>query len=198
MRTQVHWFGILSLGLSLGLLPATGLGGSEAPSGQPTITLEGLSDLKPAELEQLFNQSPPGELPTGRVQGRVVRLATPFLRGPLRGLLNVLWRGKFFYPEEGTLHNIVLGHRTFKGKVYQEASWLDGKPAWIIDYRETSPSIEYIRDEFRIVAPGIYLGWTFNRNDRAFLLNFAIDSNPPPKQEEDPPPADREDVPESP
>ena len=165
------------------------------------LTLAGLKDLKPAQLESLFRKSLPGPIPTTQVRGTVVRYEgrIPFWK-LVRGVANGLWSGKIFYPQTGvsrtldgtshyivsSLHNIVGGHPVFKGLVYKEHSWLenDDRDAWIIDYTDTAKEIAWIRDEFRYVGCGIYLGWTFDRTGgrkgKRFILNFAIDGNPAP------------------
>lgn len=156
-------------------------GASDALAAGPVHTLDSLPAMSPEALEVLFTRSSPGELPESRVRGKVVRFEAWLLSAPISAFLNVLWSGKVFHPDS-TLHNLVLGHKHFKGEVYLSESWLDGKPAWIIDYRRTSPSIGYIRDEFRHVGRGVYLGWTFDntggQEGKRFMLNFAIDSEP--------------------
>lgn len=167
----------------------------------PVYTLKTLKKLDKKELRALFEGASLGVLPTDKVRGTVVRKN---LNNPItRGLLNTLWSGKQFYAQEGaweeieqerffiesTLHNIVLGHKMFKGQVYRSTSWLDGKPCWVIDYRKTASTIGYIRDEFRHIGQGLFLGWTFDMtpNDegvrgKRFMLNFAIDTKPSPKK----------------
>jgi len=156
-------------------LPAFAEGTPAIESSGPAYALETLRSLSKDELRGLFETSLPGELPSGIVRGTVVRLSVNL--GIKRLILNQLWAGKNFYPQEGaweeiagkryfiesTLHNIVAGANAFKGQVYKDVSWLDGKPCWVIEYRKTSPIIGYIRDEFRHVGNGLYLGWTFDQ-----------------------------------
>ena len=57
-------------------------------------------------------------------------------------------------------------------------SWIDGKPALIMDYAETSKLFPAIRDEVREVSPGLYLGVTHERtaDGPKFKTYFTLDS----------------------
>jgi hypothetical protein len=167
-----------------------------AEPAQEAYTLDSLAAMDPQALERVFRGSSPAEHPRARVRGKVVHVDAWALSGPLSVLMNALWSGKDFTPQsprlrdfqgtprlvEATLKNIVLGHKQFKGEVYRDGSWLDGRPAWVIDYRNTAPSIGYIRDEFRYVGNGVWLGWTFDgtngKEGKRFMLSFAIDAKP--------------------
>ncbi len=68
-----------------------------------------------------------------------------------------------FDPERGELRNEIgpIGAHSIRAKVYYAESWFDQKEAIILDYRETSLLARWIRDEIRLVAPGLYLGIVF-------------------------------------
>ncbi|MBN8904147.1 MAG: hypothetical protein J0H57_24265 [Rhodospirillales bacterium] len=57
-------------------------------------------------------------------------------------------------------------------RIKQEPSWLDGKPCIVLDYSETSMVAQWIRDEIRLVAPGLYLGKVYWGKTR--LIDFAL------------------------
>ncbi|HLZ07113.1 MAG TPA: hypothetical protein VKT80_00875, partial [Chloroflexota bacterium] len=84
------------------------------------------------------------------------------------------WQGKVFDPDNGVLRNEILpiGLKAIVARVYPSASWFDGKPAIILDYSQTSLVAHWIRDEIRLVAPGLYLGIVYW--DKTKLINFAL------------------------
>jgi hypothetical protein len=176
------------------LLSAPSYADTEVGASGPVYTLKSIKKLDDDKLKELFTASPAGPVPTGNVAGSVIRLTHDITIN--RWLVNQLWSGKIFHAQqsgvwkefagnrqfvESSLHNLVGGHRMFKGEVYRSTSLLDGKPCWVIDYRNTSQIIGHIRDEFRHVGHGLYLGWAYNRTrtpggepGRVIMLNFAL------------------------
>ena len=104
------------------------------------------------------------------------------LFGPGRPLAGVaakiahllFWKGEIFDPAKGELRNEILptGVPAIVAKVYSAPSWLDGKECIVLDYSKTSLVAHWIRDEIRLVAPGLYLGLVFWKKDR--ILGFAL------------------------
>ena len=90
----------------------------------------------------------------------------------------IAWKGKIFDPEKGDLRNEIspFGIDAIRAKVFYGTSWFDGAEAIIIDYSETSLVAQWIRDEIRLVAPGLYLGVVFW--DDTKILNFALRFDP--------------------
>jgi hypothetical protein len=130
------------------------------------------------ELEELFRQSPAGEIREGDADGAVlVAPGTGVSFVAARILRLVAWQGKVFDRQKGELRNKVgpFGFKLVRAKVYKEASWFDGKETIVLDYSKTSFVASRIRDEIREVAPGFYLGLVFwNRTKVAlFSLKFA-------------------------
>ena len=62
-----------------------------------------------------------------------------------------------------TAINRFFGLPIIRGRVYQGASWLDGRPSLILDYQGTSRLYDHYRDEIRQVGPDLYLGLMFDR-----------------------------------
>lgn len=71
------------------------------------------------------------------------------------------WQGKQFFSTTAAV-NVLRGEKTcLPMQVLQERSWLDGKPALVCRYGETSPlPWRYVRDEFRALTPTSWLGMT--------------------------------------
>jgi hypothetical protein len=142
------------------------------------LDLPDLLELSKDELDELFRQSPAGEIPQGDADGIVlVAPGTEVSWLASKTIHLVAWRGKFFRPEKGDLKNKILpfGLQAVRAKVYKQASWFDGKETIVLDYSKTSLLARKVRDEIREVSPGVYLGLVFWGRDKIalFALKFA-------------------------
>jgi hypothetical protein len=122
------------------------------------LTFERLTCMNWDELQCLYRDAQPGHMPCGFVRGRSLFPPCEFLSGARTKVANCLWKGKHFCPEDGTLVNQWLGIRAIRANTSMGESWLDGKPALILDYADTSRVWHDARDEMREVAPGLYVG----------------------------------------
>jgi hypothetical protein len=121
------------------------------------------------ELLALYRAGSPGPIPTGRVRGRaLVRPGTSLAPALSRGA-GLVWQGKVF-EGDGTAINRFFGVRAVRGRVFSGPSLLDGAPAIILDYRDTSRVYWRYRDEIRQVAPGLYLGLMYDNTTRPARL----------------------------
>ena len=140
--------------------------------------LPDLLKLEKDELDELFRQSPAGEIPDGDADGiLLVAPGTDFSGIASRIVHLVAWRGKVFRRKEGDLKNKILPLtvRAVRAKVYKDPSWFDGKETIVLDYSKTSFVARKVRDEIREVGPGVYLGLVFWGRDKIalFALKFA-------------------------
>src|SRR5262245_37956168 len=134
-----------------------------------------LLQISQEQLDELFKQSPPGNIPTGEGTGTAVIFPGSWWAKFFASLTRwFLWQGKIFDPQSGSLRNriTVFGLPAIKAKVYQAPSWLDEKEAIILDYSKTSWLAHWIRDEIREVAPGLYLGKVWWGRYR--LIDFSV------------------------
>jgi len=142
-------------------------------------TLDDLVNLSAAQLNQLYQQSGPGPVPTGRVVGRALY---PDAKNPRArsNAARIAWQGKVFDPSTSTATNRFFGVKAIKGNVYLGPSWYDGQPSMILDYEGTSRIYGDYRDEIRQIAPGLYLGLMYNRTKAPPTLKmyFAFDARP--------------------
>jgi hypothetical protein len=139
------------------------------------IDVEKLMQMSQAELDQLFSNSPAGEIPNGDAQGTAIIGPGTQLEGPAAKLIHwIAWQGKVFDKDAGELRNKILpvGIHAIVAKVFKDKSWFDGKECIALDYSKTSLVAQWIRDEIRLVAPGVYLGIAFW--DRTKVINFAL------------------------
>jgi hypothetical protein len=128
---------------------------------RPVYTLESLSRLPWCELERIYREAEPGCRPEGFYRGHAVYRPCEFLAGPREGVANFLWQGKHFRGD--SLINQWRGVRMIKAEVGPGESWLDGRPAYVLDYQHTSIVWAKVRDEAREVSPGVYLGAMYLR-----------------------------------
>lgn len=144
-----------------------------------SVAVDKLLDMSKAELDSLFRESPPGEIPRGDARGTVVFASGSRLAEPVSKLAYlVAWQGKVVFPKRDELLNKVtpLRIRAIRAKVYKAASWLDGRESIVLDYSRTSVVARWIRDEVRSVGPGTYLGIVYVRRWRVlkFILEFPV------------------------
>jgi hypothetical protein len=140
-----------------------------------TLAVTQLLDMNQEQLDDLFRNSPAGSIPQGEGDGTVIiATGTQLSEIAARFLRFFAWQGKIFNPERGDLRNEItpFGIQAIIAKVYKGESWLDGKECVVLDYSETSIIVQWVRDEIREVAPGLYLGVVYW--SRTKLINFAL------------------------
>lgn len=141
-----------------------------------TLTTTDLVKMSQAELDELYQNSPIGEIPDGDSKGTAMIIPGSVLAKVLLPLIKLLaWQGKVFYRDQEFLFNKVslFSFKAIKAKIYRGESWVCEGEATILDYSKTSFVAQKIRDEIREVAPGIYLGSAYWGKTR--LLNFILE-----------------------
>ena len=142
-------------------------------------TVQSWLDKSREELDEIYRNSNPGEIPTGDTQGTAILAGSKLSRIVARLARIFAWQGKVFDlfsadRQSGILVNKVtpFGLKCIVAKVYRDSSWLDGKDTIVIDYSKTSFLAKVIRDEIREVEPGVYLGKVWWGKKR--VLDFAL------------------------
>ena len=150
---------------------------SPAPALPTVRTLDDLVRLGPIELERLYRQAPPAPIPTGKIKGQPVVLPGSALAVPASRAGRSVWQGKIFDPDAGMAVNRFFGLPVIRGELSYGHSWLDGRPALILDYERTSRVYARYRDEIREVAPGLLLGLMYERTQPrpSQAMYFALD-----------------------
>ena len=134
-----------------------------------------LLDMSQQQLDDLFRASPPGELPDGEAEGiAIIAPGTRYTESIARIINFFGWQGKVFDGSKGLLKNKVsmFGVQAIVAKVYLGESWLDNKPCIVLDYSDTSIVAQWIRDEIRLIGPGLYLGKVYWGKER--LIDFCL------------------------
>src|SRR3989442_208815 len=143
------------------------------------VTVAEMLKMSQAQLDDLFTQSPPGEIPSREAEGTaIVAPGTTYTQNIADFVNHFAWQGKVFDPAKGVLRNKILpfGLNAIIAKVYKELSWLDNKECIVLDYSETSLVAHWIRDEIREVTPRVYLGKVYWSKKR--LIDFALEFPP--------------------
>ena len=140
-----------------------------------TYDVPQLLTLSQAQLDELFMNSPAGEIPDGEAKGTAIIAPGTKYTADIAELINHFgWQGKVFDAKRGMLKNRILlfGIQAIIAKVYKGASWVDGKECVVLDYSETSLVAQRIRDEIRLIGPSLYLGVVFW--DKKRLIHFTL------------------------
>lgn len=145
-----------------------------AVSTTQVLDLAALRQMSFEELDRLYRSSPrPATIAdlAGDARGAMLAWRSP-RSGPLASLLRNFgnstafpWEGKSFY-SEGTSGrginriNLFGKRRWFPFRTRFDASFLDGKPTFVLDYSGPGnpPFIRQIVDEVREVAPRLFMG----------------------------------------
>ena len=140
-----------------------------------TIFAAGLLRMSQAELDALFGAHEPGPVPDGEAAGTAIVAPGTVFNAEIAQAINLFaWQGKVFDSATMTLRNHILpfGLRAVIARIKHEPSWLDGKPCIVLDYSETSVVAHWVRDEIRLIGPGLYLGKVYWSKTR--LIDFAL------------------------
>jgi hypothetical protein len=134
-----------------------------------------LMTMTQQQLDDLFRNSPAGDIPNGEAQGTAIIAPDTELGDLAAKFIHIFaWQGKVFDAASGTLRNRILpeGVQAIIAQVYTGASWFDGNECIVLDYSQTSLVAHWIRDEIRLVGPGVYLGIVYWDKDK--LIDFAL------------------------
>ncbi|HUD93874.1 hypothetical protein [Sphingobium sp.] len=141
-----------------------------------TQTVSDWLKMSQAELDTLFSAHDAGPIPDGEAKGTAIIVPGTTFSDEIAKVINIFaWQGKLFDADRGFLRNTILpfGLKAIVAKVYKEPSWLDGKECIVLDYSETSLLASHIRDEIRMIQPGLYLGKVYW--DKRRLIDFALE-----------------------
>ena len=120
-----------------------------------------LLQMSNSDLDNLFSQSPAGDIPDGPAKGTAIIAPGTKFSPEIAEFINIFgWQGKTFDKAKGVLRNriTIFGISAIIARVYKGASWFDKKECIVLDYSETSVVAHWIRDEIRLIGPDFYLG----------------------------------------
>lgn len=138
------------------------------------VRLYNVCDLKrmtPCELEHLFATANVGPMPSGWMPGELLVLTDFPMPRVSEALARRNWYGKEIAPD-GSFVNQFRFRQRFPSKAVIGPSFLDGRPSIVMAYPSDTPYFRNIRDEFREIAPGLYLGRIYNTAKCPRLLGY--------------------------
>src|SRR5439155_18357833 len=121
---------------ALALVLGVALTGRGEPAG---LTLDQLKRMSDAELADLFTRSEVGRPPVGNARGKVVRLTDARLPRVRAGMQNVVWKGKTLGDDGAFVNRWALGVRAVASQYTIGPSWIDGRPAVVMEYPPGTP-----------------------------------------------------------
>src|SRR6266496_1007140 len=92
------------------------------------VTVAEMLKMSQAQLDDLFTQSPVGEIPSGEANGTaIIGPGTTYTQDMANFVNHFAWQGKIFDPAKGILRNKILpfGLNAIIAKVYKGPSLLD-------------------------------------------------------------------------
>jgi hypothetical protein len=140
-----------------------------------THTVPKLLAMTPAELNDIFKNAKAGPIPNGQADGTAIIGAGTHFTPEIAQFINIFaWQGKIFDAKKDVLVNriTVFGLHAILARIIREPSWVDGKECIVLDYSETSLVAHWVRDEIRLIGPGLYLGKVFW--DKTPLIFFTL------------------------
>jgi hypothetical protein len=134
-----------------------------ALAGRRDPDLDRLQRMSPCELRTLFESAEVGRPISGRAEGRLLFLTDRRLPRVKVRVANAVWEGKAAR-EDGWFVNRWAGNVEWIDSCYVIGpSWVDGKPAIVMEYAPGTPLFANMHDELREICPGLYLGPVYER-----------------------------------
>jgi hypothetical protein len=164
----------------LGLVVVAVVAGPSCSQAQVDVvrTADDLLVLDEAQLLALYSAPTSTAVsPSGRIRGVPIVAPGTARNRVLSRSGRLVWQGKLMDPSAGTAVNRFFGVPSIRGTLSTGTSWIDGRPTVVLDYQDTSVIFARYRDEFRQVAPGVYLGFMFDtttnppQRTRTFVLD---------------------------
>lgn len=134
-----------------------------------------LLTMTESELVDLFMSVEAGPIPNGEGEGTVIVAPdTPFTPEIAQFINIFAWQGKIFDAQKMVLVNkiTVFGLDAILARIIREPSWVDGQECIVLDYSQTSFVAHWVRDEIRLISPGLYLGRVFWK--KTHLIFFTL------------------------
>lgn len=130
--------------------------------------------LSPTEYSALFAAGDGTRGPVGAYRARVVwfeEARSPRVRGRLQ---SVIFRGKTFADDGSFTNRFLGGINALPSHGRCEASWVDGNPAYVLDYPSKYPLFGSYRDELRLIGSDVWLGRVWNRTTGQTVAWFVL------------------------
>jgi hypothetical protein len=129
---------------------------------QQCLTLESLQRMSACELATLFDRGELKQSPVGIAKGKLVYLNDWNAKFRVN-MSNAVWRGKRLEEDGYFINRWIGGRERIDSHYVIGPSWVDGRPAVIMEYPPGTKLFWNMHDELREVAPGLFMGPVFER-----------------------------------
>ncbi|QEL19661.1 hypothetical protein [Limnoglobus roseus] len=120
--------------------------------------------LSPDELTAQFTAGAATQPPAAAYRARVVWYENALVPRFRARVQSILFRGKTF-ADDGSFTNRFVGFSALPSQGRTDTSWVDGQPAYVLEYPLNYPLFGSYRDELREVVPGVWIGRVWNRTN---------------------------------
>jgi hypothetical protein len=131
----------------------------------------GLHQLNLCQLDDLYRRASISGSPTGFLHGEVIQFTNMPAPRLAKRLSDTFWVGKHIR-EDGYFINQWRRRQALSSHVTLGPSYVDGGPSLVFEYPRFTPLFGPMRDEYREVAPGLYLGRMYRRRPFVRFLGF--------------------------
>jgi hypothetical protein len=138
----------------------------------PPGNLPNLHCMNLAQLDQLFLQGCVNGIPHGWLPGQVITFTNMPCPCLARWLADHYWQGKHVAPSGCFINQWRHGIKALHSCATIGPSLYDGKPALIFQYPWCTPLFGPMRDEYREVAPGVFLGRMYRHHPFVRFLGY--------------------------
>jgi hypothetical protein len=163
--------------LAAGLLACTqSRAGDEPPASGPWAWSgdpADLHNLSVDELDDLFRRSTFHVVPQGYLYGEVLVFTNMPATKLAKKVANNHWKGKIIEPD-GSFTNQWKTRTALNSCLTYGPSFLDGEPCIICEYPRWTPLFGPMRDEYREIAPGVFLGRQYRRVPKVRFLGYNV------------------------
>src|SRR5262245_22022753 len=123
------------------------------------------------DLDNLFHQATIHEMPHGWFPGTIIGFTNMPAPELVKRMAGNHWKGKIFEPD-GNFINQWKKVQALHSCLTVGPSFLDGQPCFICEYPRSTPLFGPVRDEYREIAPGLFLGRMYRRVPHVKFLGY--------------------------
>jgi hypothetical protein len=131
----------------------------------------GLHRLSLAELDDLYCRATVHAPPVGWLPGEVITFTNMPAPRLVKRMADNHWRGKHIAPD-GYFINQWKHLKALDSHIRIGPSYVDGCPSIIFEYPRGTPLFGPMRDEYREIAPGLFLGRMYRRRPHVRFLGY--------------------------
>ena len=140
-----------------------GMGETCDPANVPLSSMQQLQGLSYDQLMAMFLKADIGNPLRGPAKGKVLVLTDRHLPRIKAKVFNTFWHGKSAQDDGYLVNRWVGGHQWLDTTHTIGNSWVDNKPAMVVEYAPGTPLFANFRDEIREIAHGLYLAILYER-----------------------------------